>query len=312
MNKQVLGIDTSNYRTSAAVYETETGVWQNRGRLLDVPEGGIGLRQSEAVFQHTVHLHKMIAALPSNQPLDAIGVSTRPRAVEGSYMPCFLAGENVARAAAHLLGVPLFACSHQQGHIAAAALSAGRLDLLDREFLAWHLSGGTSELLLVRPGKGGLPETEIIGGADDLAAGQLVDRCGRLFGLPFPAGAELDKLQQTCEAPILAFRPKVKDCWFSLSGVQNQSEMLTKRGLARRMVARFAIETVSNAVVEATRQALERWPLPVLCAGGVMCNSFLREQLSQTFECCFAETELSGDNAVGVALLAARQLGHRE
>ena len=179
-------------------------------------------------------------------------------------------------------------------------------------FLAWHLSGGTSELLLVRPGKGGLPETEIIGGSDDLAAGQLVDRCGRLFGLPFPAGAELDKLQQTCEAPILAFRPKVKDCWFSLSGVQNQSEMLTKRGLARRMVARFAIETVSNAVVEATRQALERWPLPVLCAGGVMCNSFLREQLSQTFECCFAETELSGDNAVGVALLAARQLGHRE
>ena len=69
MNKQVLGIDTSNYRTSAAVYETETGVWQNRGRLLDVPEGGIGLRQSEAVFQHTVHLHKMIAALPSNQQI---------------------------------------------------------------------------------------------------------------------------------------------------------------------------------------------------------------------------------------------------
>ena len=155
MPERFLGIDTSNYRTSAAIYNAETGEWVNRGGLLTVPEGAIGLRQSDALFQHTVRLHEKIEALPQGE-VRAIGVSTRPRAVEGSYMPCFLAGESVARSAAHLLSVPLFTVSHQQGHIAAAALSAGKLDLLDGEFLAWHLSGGTSELLHVKCGADGL------------------------------------------------------------------------------------------------------------------------------------------------------------
>ncbi len=308
MHKAALGIDTSNYRTSAAVFYPENGTYQNRGQLLDVPEGKIGLRQSEALFQHTVRLHALVAGLPSGLPLCAVGVSTRPRAVEGSYMPCFLAGENVARAAAHLLGVPLFVCSHQQGHLAAAALSAGKLQLLDQAFLAWHLSGGTSELLYVRPGADGLPEAQRIGGSDDLAAGQLIDRCGRLLGLPFPAGMALDALQQTCTEPIRAFRPRVTDSCFSLSGMQNQVEALVKKGAPPETVARFAVETIGNAVVEATRQALEHDSLPVLCAGGVMCCSFLREQLVRQFGCDFAAVELSGDNAVGAAVLAARQL----
>ena len=187
MPERFLGIDTSNYRTSAAIYNAETGEWVNRGGLLTVPEGAIGLRQSDALFQHTVRLHEKIEALPQGE-VRAIGVSTRPRAVEGSYMPCFLAGESVARSAAHLLSVPLFTVSHQQGHIAAAALSAGKLDLLDGEFLAWHLSGGTSELLHVKCGADGLPDCTCIGGTTDLAAGQLLDRAGNLLGLPFPSG----------------------------------------------------------------------------------------------------------------------------
>lgn len=124
MPERFLGIDTSNYRTSAAVYDAGSGEWCNRGSLLTVPEGAIGLRQSDALFQHTVHLHEKIEALPQGE-VRAVGVSTRPRAVEGSYMPCFLAGKSVAHSAAHLLSVPLFEVSHQQGHIAAAALSAG-------------------------------------------------------------------------------------------------------------------------------------------------------------------------------------------
>lgn len=109
MPERFLGIDTSNYRTSAAIYNAETGEWVNRGGLLTVPEGAIGLRQSDALFQHTVRLHEKIEALPQGE-VRAIGVSTRPRAVEGSYMPCFLAGESVARSAAHLLSVPLLPC----------------------------------------------------------------------------------------------------------------------------------------------------------------------------------------------------------
>ena len=160
-------------------------------------------------------------------------------------MPCFLAGQSVARSAAHLLSVPLFTVSHQQGHIAAAALSAGRLHLLDKPFLAWHLSGGTSELLHVIPGADGLPDCTCIGGTTDLAAGQLIDRAGALLGLPFPSGAALDALAMEAE-PEKGYRPKVADCRFSLSGMQNQVENKHKTAEAAQM-ARFTLETVANA-----------------------------------------------------------------
>ncbi|MGI6181347.1 MAG: DNA-binding protein [Agathobaculum sp.] len=304
MAERFLGIDTSNYRTSAAVYEPESGFWQSEGGLLTVPAGAIGLRQSDALFQHTVRLHEKIEALPQGE-VSAIGVSTRPRAVEGSYMPCFLAGESAARSAAHLLSVPLFTVSHQQGHIAAAALSAGRLSLLDGPFLAWHLSGGTSELLLVHPGADGLPDCTCIGGTTDLAAGQLIDRAGALLGLPFPAGAALDALALSA-APEKGYRPRVTACRFSLSGMQNQVENKCKTASARQ-VARFTLETVANAVLKATEQALAQYPYPVLCAGGVMASSVIRMRMRERFaDVSFAEPVLSGDNAVGTAVLAAR------
>ena len=306
MPERFLGIDTSNYRTSAAIYDAADGSWCNEGSLLTVPEGAIGLRQSDALFQHTVRLHEKINALPQGA-VRAIGVSTRPRAVEGSYMPCFLAGESVARSAAHLLSVPVFAVSHQQGHIAAAALSAGQLALLDGEFFAWHLSGGTSELLHVRAGADGLPDCTCIGGTTDLAAGQLIDRAGALLGLAFPAGAALDRLALQA-APEKGYRPKVADCRFSLSGMQNQVENKHKTAAPEQM-ARFTLETVANAIVRATEQALARRDCPVLCAGGVMASEVLRARLRAAFgaRVCFAAPVLSGDNAVGAAVLAARR-----
>ena len=308
MPERFLGIDTSNYRTSAAIYNAETGEWVNQGGLLTVPEGAIGLRQSDALFQHTVRLHEKIESLPQGE-VRAIGVSTRPRAVEGSYMPCFLAGESVARSAAHLLSVPLFTVSHQQGHIAAAALSADKLDLLDGEFLAWHLSGGTSELLHVKCGADGLPECTCIGGTTDLAAGQLLDRAGNLLGLQFPSGSALDALALTAE-PEKGFKPKVNECKFSLSGMQNQVENKFKTAEPKQM-ARFALETVANAVIKATEQAREQYHCPILCAGGVMASQIIRNRMNKRFgeEVSFAEPTLSGDNAVGVAVLAAKQLG---
>ena len=306
-----LGVDTSNYRTSAALFDAASGAYQSEARLLTVPEGALGLRQSEALFQHTVRLHELIAALPAGcgREVGAVGVSTRPRAVEGSYMPCFLAGENAARCAAHLTGVPLVVCAHQQGHLAAAALSAGALHLLDEPFLAWHLSGGTTELLLVRPGADGLPDARRIGGTTDLAAGQIIDRAGQTLGLAFPAGAALEALSQTAETREPPFSPKVSDCAFSLSGVENKVRELIGRGAPAAVVARFAIETVGRAIVRATEQAVGTHPLPVLCAGGVMANAALAGEMRQKFGAYTAEPALSGDNAVGVAVLAAKRNG---
>ena len=188
----VLGLDTSNYTTSAAVFDGGEG--RNLARLLEIRPGELGLRQSDALFQHVKRLPALLEELGQEgglQGLSAVGASTRPRAVEGSYMPCFLAGEGQGRGIASALGVPFYAHSHQQGHLAAAAWSAGRLDLLDRPFLAWHLSGGTTELLLVRP-EGTSVAAEIIGGTSDISAGKLIDRAGVLMGLPFPAGKALD------------------------------------------------------------------------------------------------------------------------
>ena len=205
------------------------------------------------------------------------------------------------------MGVPVYAHSHQQGHLAAAAWSAGRLDLLDSPFLAWHLSGGTTELLLVKPG-GFTVTAEIIGGTSDLSAGQLIDRTGVLLGLQFPAGKALDGLYaqaDVCYEP----RVKLKDLTFSLSGMENQIKALAAEGEKPANIARFAIDAVSNVVWRATVEAQNRWPgLPLLCSGGVASNTRLRYVLTEFCQAFFAEPRYSTDNAMGTAVLTWRAL----
>ena len=300
MPERFLGIDTSNYRTSAAIYNAETGEWVNRGGLLTVPEGAIGLRQSDALFQHTVRLHEKIEALPQGE-VRAIGVSTRPRAVEGSYMPCFLAGESVARSAAHLLSVPLFTVSHQQGHIAAAALSAGKLDLLDGEFLAWHLSGGTTELLLVTPGNKNV-NAEKIGGTQDISAGQLIDRTGNTFGLRFPSGKEIDRLSRESDCKE-RFKVKLNGLTFSFSGLENKMHAFYAATGSPADTAKYVLNCVCSCIVSVTREALKQYPgFPVVFSGGVASNAQLR-QSCRDFDAVFSPPEFSTDNAMGIAVL---------
>ncbi len=308
MNAQCLGFDTSNYTTSAAVFGGGTA--ENRGRLLTVPEGALGLRQSDALFQHVKRLHLMVEELRAGgviEEIAAVGASTRPREVEGSYMPCFLVGEGEGRALAAALGVPFYPCSHQQGHVAAAAWSAGREDLLDRPHLAWHLSGGTTELLRVEP-DGHTVRAEVIGGTSDIAAGQLVDRAGVLLGLPFPAGKALDALYPEAEVAGL-FRVKLNDLTFSLSGMENKVKELAERGESPANIARFTIDTIMNVLLRATEEAQKRWPgLPVLCSGGVASNRQIRTAMKRACGAVFAQPQYSTDNALGVAILAHRAL----
>ena len=229
----VLGLDTSNYTTSAAVFDGEGG--RNQGRLLEVRPGELGLRQSDALFQHVKHLPEVVEALLGEGGLgtvQAVGASTRPRAVEGSYMPCFLAGASQGQVLSQVLGVPFYTFSHQQGHLAAAAWSAGRLDLLDRPFLAWHLSGGTTELLRVEPEEDRVAvRAEILGGTSDISAGQLIDRTGVLLGLPFPAGKGVEKLSRQAQKREY-YKVKVNGLTFSLSGMENKVRQLVQRGHA--------------------------------------------------------------------------------
>ena len=306
----VLGLDTSNYTTSAAVFDGERG--RNQGRLLEVRPGELGLRQSDALFQHVKHLPEVVEALLGEEGLgtvQAVGASTRPRAVEGSYMPCFLAGASQGQVLSQVLGVPFYAFSHQQGHLAAAAWSAGRLDLLDRPFLAWHLSGGTTELLRVEPEEdGGAVRAEILGGTSDISAGQLIDRTGVLLGLSFPAGKEVEKLSRQAQKREY-YKVKVNGLTFSLSGMENKVRQMVQRGEEPAEVAWFAQETVCRVVQACTKAAMEAYPgLPVLCSGGVASNGRLKELLRQNCGALFAQPQFSTDNAMGTAILTWRAL----
>ncbi len=308
MDAQCLGFDTSNYTTSAAVFGNGTA--ENRGKLLTVPEGALGLRQSEALFQHVKRLHLMVEQLRADGAVGqiaAVGASTRPREVEGSYMPCFLVGEGEGRALSAALGVPFYPCSHQQGHVAAAAWSAGREDLLDKPHLAWHLSGGTTELLRVEP-EGHTVRAEVVGGTSDIAAGQLVDRAGVLLGLPFPAGKALDALYPEADDTSF-FRVKLNDLAFSLSGMENKVRGLLEKGEKPANIARFVIDTIMDVLLRATREARKRWPdLPVLCSGGVASNRQIRDAMEKSCGAVFAQPQYATDNALGVAILTHRAL----
>ncbi len=301
----VIGFDTSNYTTSIAFFDGASGV--NQSQLLPVKPGELGLRQSDAVFHHTKSLPELSGRLFCNidvREITAIGVSTRPRAVEGSYMPCFMVGYSHAKLLSDALHVPLIECSHQQGHVAAALWSAGRLELMDQPFLAWHLSGGTTELLLVEPDNRNVKCTKI-GGTTDISAGQLIDRTGQLLGLPFPAGKHLDVMSANASNSDF-FSVKCNGLEFSLSGVQNKVQQYWDTCQNQADTAAFALRSICAGVRKATKNALKEYPgLPVVFSGGVASNSMLRRDLEEVSP-IFCQPQFSTDNAMGVAILAHR------
>ena len=266
------------------------------------------MRQSDALFAHVKRLPELVDALCAavdTRNVTAIGVSTRPRAVEGSYMPCFLAGWSQARCLADILHVPFYEFSHQQGHIAASLWSAGRLELMQMPHLAWHLSGGTTELLLVCP-DGKNVKAEKLGGTSDISAGQLIDRTGKLLGLPFPAGRAIDALSRD-SACKERYRVKLNGLDFSFSGIQNKAENFYSSSKNAEDTARFVMNCIVTCIADTTHAALAKWPgLPVVFSGGVASNSLLRERMRE-FSPVFAEPQFSTDNAMGIAVLTALQ-----
>ena len=297
---KVIGFDTSNYTTSIASFDGESGL--NCSRLLPVKPGELGLRQSDAVFSHIKSLPELSGRLFSNaEKIAAVGVSTRPRAVDGSYMPCFMVGYSHAKLLSDALGVPLFQVSHQQGHVAACLWSAGRLDLMDKPHLAWHLSGGTTELLLVEPDGKNVKCTKI-GGTTDISAGQLIDRTGVMLDLPFPAGKHVDALSKEAVNTDV-FKVKCPGLEFSLSGVQNKVQQYAEKNSPAETAA-YALRCVCQAVKTATQNAQKQYPgLEVVFSGGVASNSMLRAVMKDAI---FSEPAFSTDNAMGVAVLAHR------
>ncbi len=301
----VIGIDTSNYTTSIAFFDGVSG--ENCSKLLPVKQGELGLRQSDAVFAHIKSLPELSGRLFSHvqeSGITAVGVSTRPRAVEGSYMPCFMVGYSHAKMLSDLLRVPLVEVSHQQGHVAASLWSAGHMELMDEPHLAWHLSGGTTELLLVEP-EGKNVRCTRIGGTTDISAGQLIDRTGQLLSLPFPSGKHIDALSQNAELTE-TFPVKCSNMEFSLSGIQNKVQQFHSAHGDPTETAAYALRCVARGVYQASEQARKAYPdLRIVFSGGVASNSMLRRVIAP-LDPIFSQPHFSTDNAMGVAVLAYR------
>ena len=317
----VLGIDTSNYTTSLAL-ACEGGFVHVR-RILEVKKGECGLRQSDALFLHTVNIPELMPELfrayrekfGAEAKIDAVSYSAYPRDAEGSYMPCFLAGKSASASVAASLGVPLFAFSHQAGHIMAAAKTCGDEGALGDEFFAMHLSGGTTELVLAkRDGKIGF-SAEIVGDTADISAGQLVDRAGVMLGLKFPCGGELEKLAAEAGSAkgIKPLKVVLRDGRVNMSGAENRIAALIAGGEDAGRVAYFALDFVAKNVIALAEHAREEKPgIPIIFAGGVMRNKIIRGKITQKLKnVLFADVELSSDNAVGTAYLGLEKLAGR-
>ena len=295
----ILAFDTSNYTTSIAVYDMDKGIVCDERMILKVAKGNRGLRQSDALFQHIENLERMSIKLDCYD-IDAVCVSSRPRPLEGSYMPCFRAGITSGRLIASLIGVPYFEVSHQEGHIAAAKYKTAFED--EETLICCHLSGGTCEILKYDNG-----DISIEGGSLDISFGQLIDRTGVFYGIDFPAGKHLDRLALAGNDARIFRKVNVKDGYFNISGIENQVMSLS---LSPEDAASAVFRTITDVLSESVAQVCDRTGIDkVLFAGGVSSSRFIRERLSlEGVHYQFGKPELACDNAVGTAILGGKLL----
>jgi N6-L-threonylcarbamoyladenine synthase len=310
MRRLVLGLDTSNYTTSVAVTDVDSKeILADERILLTVRPGEKGLRQSDALYQHWNNLPVLLErVLPLyGKELAAVAASEKPRAQEGSYMPVFTAGVNAARMLAAQSGMPLYLCSHQEGHIRAAAYGNGVDPDAGEPMLCAHLSGGTLELVL----RGADGSVEIAGGTKDISYGQLLDRMGVDLGYPFPAGKSIDDLAAGYASEGLKnpfSRVFTQKTYLNLSGLETQlkSAEFTK-SLSKETVAYFAMERIAESFCAIADEALaQTGAKTLLVTGGVACSRFLR-QYCKDKNYVFGDARLCSDNAVGVSLFGGAQ-----
>ncbi len=303
-----LGFDTSNYTTSVAFFDGER--MYQRKKLLPVKNGERGIRQSDAVFHHTKAYSELLKDVleECGNDIQAVGVSVTPTTQKGSYMPCFLVGEGAAETVSSALDIPIFKFSHQQGHIAAALFSAGKTELFKERFFAFHVSGGTTDLVLCEPDDKKIFNVIPVASSSDLKAGQAVDRIGVKMGFSFPAGQALElcamESQRTYKNKI-----KLKDGCCSLSGIENKCIKMLEEGETNEDIAKFLLSYIADAVTAMTLDAFgKHGELPVVYAGGVMSDKIIRDIICSRYNAFFAEPIYSCDNAAGIAYLAGEML----
>ncbi|WP_066500226.1 hypothetical protein [Abyssisolibacter fermentans] len=309
-NKLYLGIDTSAYKTSIAIIDDVGKVVCDLRKLLDVKKGSRGLRQQEAVFQHLNNLpdlfEKAREIIDYSNIINVVA-STRPRNVEGSYMPVFNVSKVQAQIISSLLDVPIINCSHQDGHIGAALLGCNKLAVKD--FLLFHISGGTTELLNVHRVKPFEFKVKVIGGTKDISCGQLIDRIGVKMGLEFPSGIELEKLAMDGVIIPEKLPQNIDKTWINYSGAETYFYKLIDKSYKASNIARSVLYVVAKTLSSSVLNAIKdnSGIKSIIFAGGVASNIYIRdlikEDLSDKLEVYFPDIKYCSDNAVGNAYL---------
>lgn len=307
MNKKVvLGLDTSNYTTSCAICDLDGNVLENYKVLLPVKSGENGLRQSDAVFLHLKNFQIIASQIKEKHAeyeIVALGYSAYPRDAAGSYMPCFIVGTSISQIVSSLYNIPSFSFSHQSGHIRAAVYSSKAL--IKDDFIAFHVSGGTTEIVLATPDENGY-SVKLLGGSVDLHAGQAIDRIGVKMGLQFPCGKAIEALAMENTNKIPSMKVCVKGYECNLSGLENLALKLYNETNDKHLVSAYVLNFVAKTLEKITSNLRNEYPdKKIVYAGGVMSNSIIKSYLTLKFDnIYFSKPEFSTDNAAGIALLA--------
>lgn len=312
----ILSIESSCDETSAAVVEMGEGVCRIRSNIIAsqiavhalyggvVPE--IASRAHTEAISHVTDEALAVAGM-TMQDVDAVAVTARP-----GLIGALLVGVSFAKGLAYTYHKPLIDVHHIRGHIAANYAVHPHLA---PPFLALVVSGGHTSIVRVKD----YTDFETVGRTRDDAAGEAFDKVARVMGLPYPGGAEMDRLASegnpdAVKFPSAALADGSLD--FSFSGlktaVMNYLHHAEQVGetISRADVAASFTKTLCDSIVKKLDLALRRYPSRrLVVAGGVSANSHLRAALEQfaakrKVSLCCPPRDLCGDNAAMIGIQA--------
>lgn len=319
MDSYYMGIDTSAYTTSVAVIDEKRNLIFDGRNMLKVKHGDRGLRQQEAVFQHINNLPSLINLLSNEVDISRIrtvSASTKPRNNKESYMPVFKVAQGQAFVISKILEAEYKEFSHQEGHIAAGILGSNMNH--SKRFLAFHISGGTTELLYIEDNMKNY-NIKIIGGTKDISAGQLIDRIGVKLGLLFPCGREMDILSSNGLIINKKLPISIDETWVNFSGAETFFYRLVEDKLySKNDISNSVFNCIAESLVNIVIQAIKIYDVnDILIIGGVAANMFLRKVFDEKINksglgnVYFPITNYCTDNAIGIAYLGAIKDGEK-
>ena len=322
----ILALETSCDETSAAVVRDGAVLSNVVSSQIKMHAEYGGVVPELAAREHLRNLMPIVRtalaeAGTSMVQLDAIA------ATQGPGLPgALMIGFKAAQAVAFVLGKPFFGIHHHEAHLYSPWIAGEppRADFAEfQPNVSLIVSGGHTMLVLVEAEL----KHRVLGETVDDAAGECFDKTGKLIGLPYPAGPEIDRLAEQGNPKAYDFpRPMIHEPHddFSFSGLKTSAryflrdhpEVLDDAQKIRDLCASVQAAIVDVLVAKTIRAAKRNGVRCVTASGGVICNRALRSELAKACQRAgmtlrLAENKFSTDNAAMIGILAERKLLHQ-